>query len=594
MLGAALRSTVLQGCMAAWLMGQTCVASLSTSSSVSSLAGSTNANNSFASTCRKLPQDGDWPSAQDWARLNQTVGGRLIATVPVAHVCHDPTYNATACAWFKDNWLTVEAHVYYPAEILDPYFQGQYCEPFTPESKPCTLGNYAVYSINVTGVSDIQAGLAFATQHDVRLTIKNTGHDLLGKSTGRGALSLWTHNLKDMDFIDAYVGDVPYTGSAVRIGAGIMFNDILPVAAAQGKRVVSGTCGTVGAAGGYTAGGGHGSLTSLYGMAADSVLEWEVVTASGVHLTVTPKQNADLYWALSGGGAGTFAVVVSMTTRTYDDGPMQGAGFTVSNSNTTAFWNTVDLFHSSLAPVVDTGVTFTYFILGTELIVFAAVIPGSEPGLVTSTLAPIVNSLAQAGVTVNITSSSFSSYYALYESYFVPTEESTAVGQITGGRIIPRELLEPASPSLSEISAALEVFINAGFYVACAALNANSSRQAPFTSNAVFPVWRSALLTCIMVQTWDYSIPWDENLERQTNLTSIYMPQLEAVTPGGGAYLNEANFQEPNWQEVFYGDNYPRLNVVKQKYDPNELFYARTAVGSEKWKENGEGRLCPV
>ncbi|CAG8893677.1 unnamed protein product [Penicillium egyptiacum] len=590
MLGAALRSTLLRAWMAAWLVGQVG----GTSPSASSLAVSTNPTNSLLSTCRKLPQDADWPSAQDWAQLNQTVGGRLIATVPVAQVCHDPAYNATACAWFKENWLTVEAHVYYPAEILNPYFQGQYCEPFTPKGKPCTLGNYAVYSINVTGVSDIQAGLAFATRHDVRLTIKNTGHDLLGKSTGRGALSLWTHNLKGLEFIDDYAGDSLYTGSAVRIGAGIMFKDVLPVAAARGKRVVSGTCGTVGAAGGYTAGGGHGSLTSLYGMAADSVLEWEVVTAAGEHLTVTPKQHADLYWALSGGGAGTFAVIVSMTTRTYDDGPMQGAGFTVSNSNTTAFWNTVDLFHSSLAPVVDTGATLTYFILGTELIVFAAVIPGSDPALVTSTLAPIVRSLAQAGVAVNISSSSFSSYYALYESYFVPTAESTDVGQITGGRIIPRELLEPASPSLSKISAALQGFTEAGFYIACAALNANSSRQAPFTSNAVFPVWRSALLTCIMVQTWDYSIPWDENLERQASLTNIYMPQLEAVTPGGGAYLNEANFQDPNWQEVFYGDNYPRLGVVKQRYDPNELFYARTAVGSEKWKENGDGRLCRV
>ncbi|KAJ5895451.1 FAD linked oxidase N-terminal [Penicillium taxi] len=227
--------------------------------------------------------------------------------------------------------------VYYPAEILDSYFQGQYCEPFTSEAKLCKLGNYAVYSINVTGVSEIPLRL-------------------------------------------------------------------------------SGTCGTVGAAGGYTAGGGYGSLTSLYGMTADSVLEWEVVTAAGENLTVTPQKYADLYWALNGGGASTFAVVVSMTTRTYDVAPcwvLASQSLTVTRSPSET---TIDLFHSSLAPVVDTGVTLTYFILGTELIVFAAVIPGSDPTLLTTALAPIVRSLDQAGVAVNISSSSFSSYHALYES----------------------------------------------------------------------------------------------------------------------------------------------------------------------------------
>lgn len=105
MLGSALRFTLLRAWMAVRLMGQVGA----TSPPASSLAVSTNPTNSLLSTCRKLPQDADWPSAQDWAQLNQTVGGRLIATVPVAHVCHDPAYNATACAWFKENWLTVEA-----------------------------------------------------------------------------------------------------------------------------------------------------------------------------------------------------------------------------------------------------------------------------------------------------------------------------------------------------------------------------------------------------------------------------------------------------------------------------------------------------
>lgn len=129
--------------------------------------------------------------------------------------------------------------------------------------------------------------------------------------------------MNQVDFIDSYHGDSAYKGTAVRLGAGVIFRDVLPLAQQKGVRIVAGSCATVGAAGGYTAGGGHGGLTSMYGLAADSVLEWEVVTATGEHLTATPKRNTDLYWALSGGGAGTFAIVVSMTVRTYADGPLQ-------------------------------------------------------------------------------------------------------------------------------------------------------------------------------------------------------------------------------------------------------------------------------
>jgi hypothetical protein len=67
--------------------------------------------------------------------------------------------------------------IFHPSEFNTPYFQNQSCDPFTPRETPCTLGNYASYSINVTGVDDVQAGLKFVTDNNIRLTIKNTGHE---------------------------------------------------------------------------------------------------------------------------------------------------------------------------------------------------------------------------------------------------------------------------------------------------------------------------------------------------------------------------------------------------------------------------------
>lgn len=78
----------------------------------------------------------------------------------------------------------------------------------------------------------------------------------------------------------------------------------------------------------------------------------------------------------------------------------------------------------------------------------------------------------------------------------------------------------------------------------------------------------------------------------QDQITEDLLPQLEYLTPGGGAYLNEGDFQQPNWQQTFYGGGYGRLRDIKGSYDPNNVFYAVTAVGSEDWELQPDGRLC--
>jgi hypothetical protein len=64
-----------------------------------------------------------------------------------------------------------------PGEIINAYYQNQSCDPFTPASRPCVLGNYPVYSINVTGADDVVAGLQFARKQNIRLSVHNTGHE---------------------------------------------------------------------------------------------------------------------------------------------------------------------------------------------------------------------------------------------------------------------------------------------------------------------------------------------------------------------------------------------------------------------------------
>jgi len=75
-------------------------------------------------------------------------------------------------------------------------------------------------------------------------------------------------------------------------------------------------------------------------------------------------------------------------------------------------------------------------------------------------------------------------------------------------------------------------------------------------------------------------------------VTNVLVPKLEGLTPGGGAYLNEADPHQPNFQQVFYGNNYARLREIKMKYDPFSIFYGLTSVGSDEWEVKSDGRLC--
>lgn len=56
--------------------------------------------------------------------------------------------------------------------------------------------------------------------------------------------------------------------------------------------------------------------------------------------------------------------------------------------------------------------------------------------------------------------------------------------------------------------------------------------------------------------------------------------------------MNEADAFEPDFKKEFFGPNYVRLLSIKDRYDPDQLFYAVTAVGSDRWENRADGRLC--
>lgn len=93
-----------------------------------------------------------------------------------------------------------------------------------------------------------------------------------------------------------------YTGMAVQVGAGVEAWELFNYMADNNITVVAAGGITVGANGGWLALGGHSTIVSFYGLGSDQALELHVVTANGKYVVATPYQNADLFFALRGGG----------------------------------------------------------------------------------------------------------------------------------------------------------------------------------------------------------------------------------------------------------------------------------------------------
>ncbi|KAL6716011.1 hypothetical protein ACLMJK_006973 [Lecanora helva] len=545
-------------------------------------------------SCRCLPGDTCWPKPQDWASLNKTVGGRLIATVPLAAPCHDPTYNGAECANIKNLWALPNLHIEDPTSIVNPWQQNASCDPFTPESSSCMLGNYPSFSIKVTSWQDAAAGILFAQKNNIRLVIKNTGHDYLGKSTGKGSLNLWTHNLKSTQVIKQYKSGY-YQGAALKIGAGALGADAQSTAHGAGLRILGGSCPSVGIAGGYSQAAGHSVLSSEYGLGADQVLEWEVVTANGDHIVATPQSNTDLYWALSGGGPGTFGVVISMTVRAFQDGAVGGAtlSFTSNNITKDTYWKAIAAWQAQLPALVDAGATAVYSMTPASFGIAPFTAPGKSEAEVDALLQPFTKQLKALNIKYSRNLSSEANFLDHYSKYFGPLPYGPyPTAQLLGGRLVPRSVVQNNNNGLT--AAMRDIVENSSFYIAITALSVGNSphRPQPVASNAVLPAWRDAIMSVLVPSVWNFTEPRSEEVQTENQLTNSLIPKLKAVTPNSGTYMNEADFHDASWKQDFYGVNYDRLSSIKRKYDPSNLFYALTAIGSDAWNVADDGRMC--
>src|SRR5262252_6151834 len=258
---------------------------------------------------RVRPSDPEWPNAANWEKLNQAVAGNLVRPRQLLAACQDESSGAACTALLKD----LRNPFYLGDQVSGTQVSG-WLDAWTPAP--------SAYAVAARNPSHVAAAVNFARDHNLRLVVKGAGHSYLGTSNAPDSLLVWTRLMNKVTLHDAFVGQNCERKSApvpaVSAEAGAVWIDLYDAVTAQaGRYVQGGGCTDVGVAG-LVQSGGFGSLSKGFGTAAAGLLEAEIVTADGAVRIANACTNSDLFWAIKGGGGGSWGVITRLTLRTYD------------------------------------------------------------------------------------------------------------------------------------------------------------------------------------------------------------------------------------------------------------------------------------
>ncbi|OTB09362.1 hypothetical protein M426DRAFT_6636 [Hypoxylon sp. CI-4A] len=469
--------------------------------------------------------------------------------------------------------------------------------PVPAPGTSCNQGSVPSYYIEVAGVSDISEAFNFTREYQIPLVVKNSGHDYMTRNSQKGSIALWVHKLQDLafheDFIPEGCAANMSASCAITAGTGVSTGNIYDFAQQHGSTFIGGYSPTVAASGGWVLGGGHSVLSPVYGLGADRVAEFKIVTPDGITRIANQCRHEDLFWALRGGGGGTFGVVLEATHRVEVSMPIVVADIQLpSNSTSETALKWIELMARE---------SLSWGIQGWG---------GHAGGLYLTYMnpTPTVANLTDGGSAANKSMSAATefalsiggtskievlpNFLEVWNKYVLPGASTTAgVARVLATRLVPRRFFEDEGGI-----AKLMEFMKAAQELGFDPRNFYCPVDTPFVSNSetklglesqtkhgtsVHPAWYDAL--------WDIStaltIPWNasyaERLQNMTTITRATILAEELTGTDGGTYPNEANPFTPSWRESWWGDNYAALLGIKKKYDPEGLLKCWKCVGFE-------------
>ena len=539
-----------------------------------------------------------WPTRADWRALDRAVGGRLIR--PVAP------------------WAALRPGAPVPKRLRNPFYLEEHAGATQSTGMHRAWRSVpSEYAVACASVDDIKAAVDFARSHGVRLAVKGTGHDYFGRSCAPDSLLIWTHPMREITVHDAFVPAGAPAGtrpvSALTTSAGNRWLEAYRVATAAGRYIQGGGCTSVGACGGFALGGGFGSYSKRYGSGAAGVLEIEVVTADGEIRTVNRFREPDLFWALRGGGGGTFGVVSRMTLLSHPLPRLDGwlSGLITAHSDA-AYRELIRRYLEFVPGAVNNpswgeGVMWRKGVNEMELMTAFLDLTVEEAQAVWAPfLDPLRARPSDYTVTADFTTQPFrDKWNPVGKDGAVPDDRPNApdgyfwwrgnggeVGAYWGGyagRGIPLDCLSGAKAArladaifgatrgslvLWQTNKAL-----AGEHPEAARRDRQTSLNPAVFDNAAFVTlgdWVQFRYPGVTGHEPDPVVA-----QAQRDGVDRGMRLIRAATPGGASYANEGDYFERDWKSEFWGSNYARLLRVKRAYDPGNLFRVHHGVGSD-------------
>ncbi|KAF9458244.1 hypothetical protein BDZ94DRAFT_1174028 [Collybia nuda] len=537
-------------------------------------------------SCRCLYGEKCWPKVKDFSDLASQLSQPLLHPKPPGSACYPPDSPSENCSkvmvnmhnshWRSDQSGSMQAPNFETHTFLNGTISACYID--TMPSFPCTQGSIPEIGVDARSIQDVQAAVKFSLKHTLRLVIKNTGHDYLGRSTARGGFLLWMHNLKNITYNLAFVpsGAPPDRYyQALTVGAGVQWHEAYEAAETHGRVVLGATAGSIGAGGGWIMGGGHGALAARHGLGVDNVLEFEVVTAGGVFLTVNAYKNPDLFWALRGGGGGTYAVVLSTTYVTHDPVPLTIVTGLVNFKSPVVAKRVITEFVRILPSLADSTGWGGYAFLSRNELSLLLVAPNITVDDADATLEPFftfTKSVTVGGV-VQHNTTHFDSFYSWYSATF-STDGETGTNVELGSRLIPRNLAEHNPETVADAMLALPHSCRINFVAGGAVSSVDPE------ATGLHPDWRKAIALVYYADGWEDKAYASliESARKRIRKSLEILGRL-----GSATYFNEASLYEKDPQETFFGSHYKRLKVIRDKYDPVGLLVVAGGVGSEDW-----------
>jgi FAD/FMN-containing dehydrogenase len=566
---------------------------------------------------RVRPGDPAWPSDERWNQLGREMEGRLVKVRSPLAACAGGSSDAACAEVFK--------------ELKNPCYLGD--EVGLTQSLGWVgawTSQPSVYAVAAEKTGDVVAAVNFARKNNLRLVVKGGGHSYQGSSNAADSLLIWTRHMNAIVMHDAFVGagcaGQAEPQPAVSIEAGAYWRQAYDAVTTKGGRYVQGGgCITVGVAG-LVLGGGFGSYSKGYGLAAASLIEAEIVTADGDVKIANACSNPDLFWALKGGGGG-FGVVTRVTLKTH---PLPeffgGVSATLKATSDDAYRHLIGRTVDFYAEALFNPHWGEQILIGRGYVAISMAFQGLDEQQAQAAWKPFFDWVAASPQDFTVVSAprvfavraqrrwdpsalrrvpgvvlADDREGAPADNIFWASnlEEAGAFWYAYQSAWLPASLLE-ADQRQNFVDALFAAAQHKGvalhFNKGLAGASAETIAAARDTAMNPAVVDAFALaLSGAWGQPAYPGVPGHEPdaaaARSEFEAVDQSMNAIRKLLPSVASYVWETDFSQPNWQEAFWGENYPRLRAIKDKYDPAGLFFVHHGVGSEDWSADGFTRL---